>query len=160
MNNSINPARLIVTSGEPAGIGPDLLIQLAHRQILRNVVIVADPDLLKTRARLIGVDCHIVEYSPGKNNPDINKSQLNVLPIPTNMSVKAGELNPENADYVLKLLNTACDHCLDGSFDALVTGPLSKSVINDAGIEFTGHTEYLAERCGKCTPVMLLPVRN
>lgn len=156
MNADKNQLRLIISSGEPAGIGPDLILQLALRGRLAGSVVVSDPNVLRQRAQLLGYDCDMVEFDPHAATGADNKKQLMILPVSANATTRAGVPDPDNAEYVLRLLDTACDLCLDHDFDAMVTAPLSKSVINQAGIRFTGHTEYLAARCGRGQPVMLL----
>ncbi|MEO8307216.1 MAG: 4-hydroxythreonine-4-phosphate dehydrogenase PdxA [Pseudomonadota bacterium] len=137
--------RLALTSGEPAGIGPDLCIQLAAatRDSDFDIVCFGDANLLAQRSRMTGL--------PLEANLAFTVQHV-ALPQP----VHAGRLDPRNARAVLQMLDLALDGCRNGEFDAMVTAPVQKSVINDAGIAFTGHTEYLAERCGVPRPVMLL----
>lgn len=146
---------LILTAGEPAGIGPDLCLQLADNSWPARLAVAGNMDLLRQRAQMLGLkvtlrECdleNIVEHEPGT---------LQVLHCPLASPVIAGKLNPLNAAHVLALLDMASDACSSGKADAIVTAPLQKSVINAAGIPFTGHTEYLAERTGSAMPVMLL----
>ncbi len=150
---SIKP--IVLTPGEPAGIGLDLTVLLAREPMPAPVVVIADPDVLQQRARLLGVDLTIDEYTD-KHPVAINKANtLTVLPVKVNAPVQSGQLDPANSRYVLKTLDKAVKGCIDGVFSALVTGPVHKGVINDAGIAFTGHTEYLANITGG-VPVMLL----
>jgi 4-hydroxythreonine-4-phosphate dehydrogenase len=137
--------RLALTSGEPAGIGPDLCIQLAAatRGSDFDIVCFADADLLAQRAQHMQL-----RFEPG--------AAFHVENMPLPVPVQAGHLEQGNARVVLHMLDRALDGCLNGQFDAMVTAPVQKSVINDAGIAFTGHTEYLAARCGVPRPVMLL----
>jgi 4-hydroxythreonine-4-phosphate dehydrogenase len=148
--------RLILTSGEPAGIGPDLCIAIAARDWPCELVVAADANLLEHRARGLQSTVSLVSYQPTdlprRHQPD----SLLVLDVPVATPVQPGVLNPANAAYVLKLLDAAIDGCSSGTFDAMVTAPVQKSVINDAGVKFSGHTEYLAERTGGAHPVMLL----
>lgn len=147
--------RIALTSGEPAGIGPELCLQIARRSWPCELVCIADRGLLEERARAVGSAVKIVAASGGRTGIAHVPGQLAVEHVPLVAAVRASELDPRNASYVLALL----DHALAGStrreFDALVTAPVQKSVINDAGIAFTGHTEYLALRTGG-KPVMLL----
>lgn len=144
---------IALTPGEPAGIGPDLVIQLAAAGALTDVVVIADPELMAQRAEQLGVALDIATYRVG----DVPEAgALAVLPVELAAPVTAGTLDKRNAQYVLATIEQAVTGCLDGSFDALVTGPVHKGVINDAGIPFTGHTEYLAALCGKGHPVMML----
>jgi 4-hydroxythreonine-4-phosphate dehydrogenase len=147
--------RLIVTSGEPAGIGPDLCLAIAARDWPCDVVVAADTDLLSQRARQLQLDVRLLPYDMSTSAPH-QPGTLRVLHIPTAATVVPGKLDVANARYVLNLLDAAARGCLDGEFDAMVTAPVQKSVINDAGIPFSGHTEYLAERTGGSHPVMML----
>ncbi len=149
-------ARIILTSGEPAGIGPDLCIQVAAQPWPCELLVVGDAALLETRARQLRSDVRIevVESIPHGAGPPAGT--LRVLHQPVRETVLAGQLNAANAGYVLELLNAAIDGCVRGNFDAMVTCPIQKSIINDAGISFSGHTEYLAERTGAPLPVMML----
>lgn len=148
------PARLIVTSGEPAGIGPDLCLAIAGRDWPCDLVVAADMELLKERAGQLQLDIQLVPYSSTRTVHQ--PGTLRVLHVPTAKPVRLGVLDPANAPYVLKLLDLAADGCSSGEFDAMVTAPVQKSVINDAGVPFSGHTEYLAERTGGAYPVMML----
>ncbi len=141
------------TPGEPAGIGPDLAVIYAQKKSKKNLLVFADPDVLLHRAKTLNLTLKISE---SETSP---KAQtLCVYPVKTNDKVTAGKLNKNNANYVLKTLDLAIQHCLDGDTQALITGPLHKGVINQAGIHanFSGHTEYLAERCGVDKTVMML----
>ena len=153
MTGTIAP--LAFTPGEPAGIGPDLAVLLARAGLERPWVAVADPAVLADRARRLGVAVRLREYEPGSPAP-AEAGQLWVLPVPAEAPVSAGSLDPRNAPYVLRTLDRAVTGCLAGELAALVTGPVHKGVINDAGIPFTGHTELLAERTGTPRVVMLL----
>jgi 4-hydroxythreonine-4-phosphate dehydrogenase len=147
------PVTLALTPGEPAGVGPDIVIKIAQRPRAARVVVVADCDLLRARARQLRVDLSVVAWQPG--SPPVDGA-LDVLHVPLRAHVVAGRLDARNSRYVLETLERAADGCLDGTFDALVTGPVHKGVINAAGIEFTGHTEFLAERTGTARVVMML----
>lgn len=149
---------LIITPGEPAGIGPDIIVSLAQQGPGPDTawVVAADPALLAERARLLDVPLRLCECAPDSPMPRTRAGELNVLPVETYAPVVPGRLDPANALYVLRTLEMAIDGCLNGHFDALVTGPVHKGVINDAGVAFTGHTEFLAARCGGAYPVMLL----
>jgi len=154
-HSKIKPPLIAVTAGEPAGIGPDLCVELAQRRLPARIVVVADRELLKGRARRLRVPLRLVEFSPA----DPLKSSagaLMVCHVPLERPAAAGRLDPSNSRYVLRTLETAADGCREGMFDAMVTAPLQKSVINDAGIPFTGHTEFLAERTGTEHVVMML----
>ncbi|MEE8387734.1 MAG: 4-hydroxythreonine-4-phosphate dehydrogenase PdxA [Acidiferrobacterales bacterium] len=145
---------IALTPGEPAGIGPDLAIRLArHQQTtepLFRLVLIADPELLHQRASALGINMDLPIWS---SNTD---SSVSVLPVKTTTTVTPGVLNANNSPYVIDTLKQAVDGCQNGSFDALVTGPVHKGIINAAGIPFTGHTEFLAEQCGVDNVVMML----
>ncbi|HSO06755.1 MAG TPA: 4-hydroxythreonine-4-phosphate dehydrogenase PdxA [Pelomicrobium sp.] len=146
---------LVLTPGEPAGIGPDLAVLLARRPRADGVVVVADRESLAERARALGAAVECVPYAPG--HPVATEAgTLSVLHVPLAQSAAPGQLERENARAVLAALDRAIDGCLGGEFAALVTGPIHKGVINEAGIAFTGHTEYLAERTGAPHVVMML----
>lgn len=150
------PPRIAITPGEPAGVGPDLCVQLLQQAIPADCVVIADPDLLQQRAEQCGLSITIELFDPHMpyemHQPGIAK----VLPIPLKTRSIAGKLDTQNAQYVIETLNVAVDGCLNNTFAAMVTGPVHKGVINDAGIPFTGHTEYLAQRTGAPLPVMML----
>ena len=147
---------IAVTPGEPAGVGPDLTLELARHSPCR-LVAVADRQMLEQRAQTLGLDISIVSFLPGENRvASRDPITLEVLEVPTARPVECGQLDPANSSYVLETLAKATRGCLHRDFDALVTGPVHKGVINDAGVAFSGHTEYLAELCGVDTPVMLL----
>lgn len=147
--------RIAITPGEPAGIGPDLLVTLAQQPRDDEWVAVCDPDLITDRARLLGLDLSLREYQAGKPPTGDTGGSLCIAPHPLPHPVTPGVLNSNNASYVLKTLDTAVSGCLSGSFSSMVTGPVQKSVINDAGFNFTGHTEYIADITGGI-PVMML----
>lgn len=152
---------LVVTPGEPAGIGPDLLLQLAAREDTHDLVVVADPDLLRARARLLGIDCAIRDYAAAQQSASTrHAAELRVLPLRCAHPPQAGQLDKANAGYVLATLDRAMQGCLRGEFAALVTGPVHKGCINEAGIPFTGHTEYLAAGSGTRRVVMMLANRS
>ncbi len=146
---------LLVTPGEPSGIGPDLTLVLAGEPWDRPWAAVADPDLLARRAERLGLDIALEPWRPGRPAHS-GCGRLAVLPVPLARRERPGHPDPANARYVLATLDAAVDACLAGAAAALVTGPVHKGVINEAGIPFTGHTEYLAERCGVERVVMML----
>ena len=153
--SSLRPPRIVVTSGEPAGIGPDLCCQIAQREWPCDLVFAADSVLLQQRAEQLKLSIAIEPFDPAR--PVIHRAgTLRVLHRPVRETVTAGRLSAANAHYVLELLDAAADGCKEGLFDAMVTAPVQKSVINDAGVSFSGHTEYLAERTGAPLPVMML----
>ncbi|MCL4682102.1 MAG: 4-hydroxythreonine-4-phosphate dehydrogenase PdxA [Rhodocyclaceae bacterium] len=131
---------IAVTSGEPAGIGPDICLALAGRESAARIVVLGDRDLMTARAARLG--CSL--------------DGLDILHVPLRQPVQAGRLDAGNAAYVLELLDRALAGCRSGEFAAMVTAPVHKGVINEAGIPFTGHTEYLAEKTGAPRVVMML----
>jgi 4-hydroxythreonine-4-phosphate dehydrogenase len=151
---STNRNPLVITAGEPAGIGPDLCLALAQTEWSDRVVVIADPEILETRARQLGVDVSIM--GGGAKKEDVANHCLRVLRQPLVNAAVCGTPDPANAKSLLDGLKRAVKGCIDGEFSGLVTAPLQKSTINDAGISFTGHTEYLAELTSTQTPVMLL----
>lgn len=144
---------ILITSGEPAGIGPDLCLALAG--FSEPLVVIGDKDLLITRSLTLNLNIVFDDYVVGKQ-PSLLKNHLTVLSIPCNEAPISGVLNPQNSSYVLKMLEEATKRCVSGEFSALVTAPVHKSVINDAGFDFSGHTEFLAEYCKVKTVVMML----
>ena len=146
---------LVVTAGEPAGIGPELCLALAREPLPCDVVVVADAEMLRGRAATTGMDIRITEVAPD-DMPPAHEGELRVISTPLATLPDCGRPQPANAETLLNGLRLAVDGCLDGRFAGLVTAPLQKSVINDAGIAFTGHTEFLSEITGADTPVMLL----
>ncbi|MBA2408633.1 MAG: 4-hydroxythreonine-4-phosphate dehydrogenase PdxA [Gammaproteobacteria bacterium] len=151
--------RIAITPGEPAGIGPDIVLEIAARERSAELVVIADPAMLHDRARQLGLSIDLAPYDRYQAGQAARPGQLKIVSVPMHLPVRPGKLNPANAAYVLETLRRAVDGCLRGEFDALVTGPVQKSVINDAGIAFTGHTEYLAERTGGF-PVMMLATED
>lgn len=148
--------RIALSVGEPAGIGPDLAVLLAQRARAAEIVAYADPRLLEDRAGQLGLPLELIEHRPGAAPQQGAAGSLQVVPSSLAAPATAGTLDPANAAYVLDALGAACDACVGGTADALVTGPVHKAVINEAGIAFTGHTEWLSDRTGADLPVMLL----
>jgi len=146
-------APIAITVGEPAGIGPDLCVRLAERVSPRRLVAVGNLDLLRARARRLGAGVNFVPYARGER---AQASAFEVLSVPLAAPVIAGQLDTRNARAVLRTLEVALDGCVSGEFSAMVTAPVQKSVINDAGFAFTGHTEFLAERTHTPKVVMML----
>ncbi|MBL8224730.1 MAG: 4-hydroxythreonine-4-phosphate dehydrogenase PdxA [Chromatiales bacterium] len=146
---------LAVTTGEPAGVGPDLALGLATRAWPAGVVLLGDRDLLAARARLLGLDVTLHDWQPGQAASRAPGS-VSVLHVPLGAPCRPGRLDTANAPYVLALLRRAVAGCRSGEFAAMVTAPVQKSVINDAGVPFAGHTEFLAAETGAPLPVMML----
>lgn len=158
---------IAITPGEPSGIGPDLLLQLlsdgAALPANTSLVAVADPAMLNARAKLLGLTVKILSLSPSEDvreqllahdKPD--HPVLNVWPVELATTAVPGQLDSRNAAYVLETLRTAISMCLSGQFTAMVTGPVHKGIINDAGFPFSGHTEFLAKQCHVDQTVMML----
>lgn len=144
---------IAITSGEPAGIGPELIASIDPLHYAARLVVIGDEALIRARASATGRSLKLVDYHPDNSPaPDC----LEIIHQPLITQSIAGQLNTENARYVLSLLDTACQGCLQGEFSAMVTAPVQKDIINQAGIAFSGHTEYLAELCHADKPVMLL----
>jgi len=147
--------RIVVTSGEPAGIGPDLCIQLANQQQC-ELIVIADPKLLQQRADDLGVNVRLEQVDLSQNPQPVPAGVIRYLPIKLAVSSQAGILDSRNSEYVLDILQLALDGCLSGQFDAMVTAPVHKGIINEAKISFTGHTEFLADGASVGKVVMLL----
>ena len=144
---------IAVTSGEPAGIGPELCLRLATFPGDVQLVVIGDRNLLAERARLLGLNVAVRAFCP--KNP-VDRSMLDILHIPLATPSKPGQLDAANGPYVLAVLDRALAGCQSGEFAAMVTAPVHKGVINDAGVPFTGHTEYLAEKTATPLVVMML----
>ena len=147
--------RLIITSGEPAGIGPDLCLMLAQNFFPAQRVVAADPKLLVERAEQLNLPVKLRTFNPEDSSP-AQPGELLVAPFQLAEPCDTGKTNPANGQYVLDMLAYAVDGCMDGTFSGMVTGPVNKEVINNAGVPFTGHTEFLAERTNTEKVVMLL----
>lgn len=165
---------LIYTTGEPAGIGPDLAVFLANNfspdnrastnntvcNFQQEVAVIADPDLLLERAEALRLPLDVKIIQASDKIPSLQKGELAVIPVKLPNKSEYGKLNPENAAYVLSLLDTAIEGCLSKDFSGMITGPVQKSVINEAGISFSGHTEYLAEKTKVEHVVMMLATES
>jgi len=136
---------IAITSGEPAGIGPELVSFIDSSQYAAQLVVIGDENLIRARAETIGRTLD---------------PELEFRHVPLHAPTIAGQLNPANAQYVLDTLDLACNGCLQGEFDAMVTAPIQKDIINRAGIKFSGHTEYLAALCDAPKPVMVLATQT
>lgn len=143
-------APIAITSGEPAGVGPELCARLSP-EADADLVILCDRELFESRARAIGLPMSLPEYRPGDD-----RHPISLLHVPTAAVVCAGELDPANSAYVLAMLGRASDGAASGEFSGMVTAPVHKAVINAAGVPFTGHTEFLADRLGAAQVVMML----
>jgi 4-hydroxythreonine-4-phosphate dehydrogenase len=148
--------RIIVTAGEPAGIGPDLVLSIAQYDWAHQIVVCADKHLLAERAVELKMDIEIQEFDASQPPAKQKAGILLVEHIALAEPVVAGELNPANGHYVLNTLERAATGCMQGEFDAVVTGPVHKGIINRAGVAFSGHTEFFAEKSDTPLVVMML----
>jgi 4-hydroxythreonine-4-phosphate dehydrogenase len=148
--------RIVVTSGEPAGIGPDACIALARQDWPADLVIAGDAKLLAQTAADLGAAPLMSNYDPSAAPAVSRAGALKLLDVPAAQAVVAGRLDTRNAASVIAMLDRACDGCMSGEFAAMVTAPVQKSTLIEAGFDFTGHTEYLAARTGAALPVMML----
>ena len=148
------PLPIALTSGEPAGIGPDLCVLLAQEARAFDLLVLADPSLLQQRAAQRGLPLELDHYAPSQPVAR-TAGKLSVLPLPLATPCAPGQLDPANSAYVLKLLERAAGGCLSGEFCAMVTAPVHKGVINDAGIAFQGHTEFL-QACANVPQVVMM----
>ncbi len=148
--------RLMLTPGEPAGIGPDVCLQLVQQDSAAELVAVADPGLLRQRAEVLDLDLELLPFEPERPAVATAAGTLRCLPVPLAAPVVVGRPDPANAGYVLETLRAAVGQCMAGAADGLVTGPVHKGVINESGIPFTGHTEFLAALTGAEQEVMML----
>jgi len=146
--------KLALTGGEPAGVGPELVARLAATPVAADIVAISDAGLLQRAARRCGITLKIEPYD-GEPRALRAAGTLRVLDIPLRVEETPGRLDPRNAFHVLNTLAQAADGCLGGEFDAVVTAPVQKSVINDAGEAFSGHTEFFAQRAGSDVVMML-----
>lgn len=155
-NHTHDTFRVVITPGEPAGVGPDLVIALAQQAWPAELVVCADPALLLARAALLQLPLTLREYQPDVSAQPQAEKTLTILPIKLHSKALPGQLDVNNGAYVVDTLARACDGCLSGEFAALITGPVHKGIINDAGVPFTGHTEFFAERSHRDRVVMML----
>jgi 4-hydroxythreonine-4-phosphate dehydrogenase len=148
--------RIALTPGDPAGIGPDLCVLLAQQAQPVELVAVCDPDLLRDRARRLQLPLRTRTLDAAAAAVPTGAGELCVLPVPLQAPAHCGRPDPANARYVLETLDRAVAGCMDGRFAAMVTGPVNKALINETGIPFSGHTEYLAKATGTGQVVMML----
>jgi len=153
--NVVYIPRIVITSGEPAGIGPDACVELAAQPWRADLVFAADASLMSETARTLGVALDFSRYDSSEPMTAHRAGTMKIMHVPAN-PVVAGQPDPRNAPYVITLLDRACDGCMNGEFAAMVTAPVQKSTLLDAGYSFSGHTEYLAARSRAALPVMLL----
>jgi len=147
---------LVITSGEPAGIGPELCVAVAAQQFPAKIAFLGDPQLLRDRAQHLGVDITVTNLDDDEPIPRHQAGQLRVFPVPLAKPSEPGILNAANGPYVIEMLDRAVEYCRRNNAQAMVTAPVQKSTIAEAGIAFMGHTEYLAAQLGVDLPLMLL----
>ncbi|USD32165.1 MULTISPECIES: 4-hydroxythreonine-4-phosphate dehydrogenase PdxA [Vibrio] len=148
--------RIVVTAGEPAGIGPDLVLALSTQSWPHQIVVSADKALLEQRAKQLNIDVQLIDYDAEALPSPQKAGSLVVDHIALNVPVIAGQLDEKNGHYVLETLERAALGCMTGEFDAIVTGPVHKGVINRAGVAFSGHTEFFADKSNTPLVVMML----
>ena len=149
-----------MTTGEPAGIGPDVVVAAAQRDWPAQLVAVGDKELLANRAAQLGIGLTLSPYNTNRPPSTHMRGNLPVIHLPVNAPCRPGQLNSDNAGYVIAQLELVTELCMQGEFDALVTAPVQKSSLNTDGIRFTGHTDFIGERSGSKRPVMLLTARD
>ena len=152
--------RIAITPGEPAGIGPDVVLLAAQRPWDAELVVIADPGLLRQRAQLLGLPVELQLLEPDKPPGAHQPGTLKIQPVALAAPTTPGKLDPANSRYVLATLQQAVDGCTANKYQAMVTAPVQKSVINDAGIPFSGHTEFLAAATNTPAVVMMLATKD
>jgi len=146
---------IAITPGEPAGIGPEITLKLATHSLDYGIVVVANRKLLEQQAKLLGIDIKLKNFDTDSKISSHTAGELNVVDIPISSITSLGTLDVNNSNYVVSTLETAIELIQNDTCQALTTGPVQKSIINDAGIDFSGHTEFIADKTGG-HPVMLL----
>jgi len=152
VNNTI--PKIVITTGEPAGIGPDITLKAVESGLYRDteIIVIGDMDMLTNRARQLGMRLKFKEAGTSERETDA----IAVVHVETIHTVTAGRPDARNSPYVINCIDQAVDFCLSGRFHGMVTAPVQKSIINDYGFMFSGHTEWIADRCGTKLPVMML----
>lgn len=148
--------RIAITSGEPAGIGPDIILAALQDHFAAHLVVVGDPELFRQRAEQLGLALDIKVCDSLADVSDHQAGQVQILPTPLSTKVHCGELDVANAPYVLETLRITGQGCLDGDFDAVVTPPVHKGVLCETGVHFSGHTEFFQDLCNSPQVVMML----
>jgi len=152
--------RIALTPGEPAGIGPDLVVKIAQQDWPVEIVVIADKNLLMSRAKMLDLPLTLLPYNPNQPAVAQKAGTLTIKEISLTEASVCGELNEKNGAYVLETLQFACDHNIDSEFSAVVTGPVHKGIINKSGIAFSGHTEFFAQQSNTPDVVMLLATKG
>ena len=161
MNQKLGKYYVAVTAGEPAGIGPEICLDLVNKEWSKNIIIIADPNLMQERARILKKNISFIDWSPDLKDPqELTKNSLYIWPQSLHSKVICGKPNPNNSQILLDGIKQAVSGCMKGIFRAMVTGPVNKGVINQANIQFTGHTEFIARQTNTETPVMLLSAND
>lgn len=150
------PPRIVLTAGEPAGIGPELIVKVAQSPAAAELVVVSDRQLLEERAARLGLALELQVFEPGAAPQPTAPRSVKLIQSELATTPQCGTLDARNAQFVIDSLTTATHLCLDGIAQGIVTGPVHKGIINEAGIAFTGHTELFAQLTGSIQPVMLL----
>ena len=155
-NEGGTPGRILLTGGDPAGIGPDLILSAVQREFKAEILAVSSPDILLQRAKLLGLPLTLEPFFKD-SQPQIHRpGTLRIISLQESAPAQPGLADAGNSAYVLECIRIATMLCLDGSCDAMVTTPVNKAVINAGGFTFSGHTEFIAHLCGDCFPVMML----
>ncbi|CAL4319562.1 4-hydroxythreonine-4-phosphate dehydrogenase [Buchnera aphidicola (Neophyllaphis podocarpi)] len=152
----MNNKRIIITLGEPAGIGPDIIVMLSQRSWPLELVVCADPALLFFKAKKLGIKLNLIEYNSESIPIPQKNSTLNIIPVKMLGKFIPGKLCEYNSEYVINTIKEATNRCMNKEFSALVTGPVHKGIINKAGIKFTGHTDFLAKITKSYKTIMLI----
>ena len=148
--------KIALSPGEPSGIGPDIAIAISQLERTEKTLVYADPQIIADRAKLLHINLNIVELEGVESAQPHKPGTMQIVPVQSKAKVVPGEPNPDNSSYVLDCLDQAIDACSFCKLDAITTGPISKEIINQAGVRFSGHTQYLADRLGSQRPVMML----
>ncbi|WP_017444259.1 4-hydroxythreonine-4-phosphate dehydrogenase PdxA [Gayadomonas joobiniege] len=148
--------RIAITPGEPAGIGPDLILQLAQQAWPAQLIAVASTQLLQQRAEQLGIDITLLPYDENETASPQQAGTLHIIDVPLQVPVVCGQLDAQNGHYVVETMRIACEKNMTGEFAAIVTGPVNKGIINKSGISFSGHTEYFAQESNTADVVMML----
>ena len=149
-------SRIAITPGEPAGIGPDITIQIAQLDWQAELIVIADKELLTSRAEILGLPLVLKDFDPASPREIHTPGELFIIEMKLEKAAQAGVLNADNGHYVVDTLTAASQGNMDDVFDAVVTGPVHKGIINQAGVPFSGHTEFFANHSNTSDVVMLL----
>ena len=148
--------KIAITLGDPGGIGPDICVLMAKKYIKKYHIVITDPDLLIHSAKKLNKKLYINKLKNIDDTPKSGEYLVNVLPIKLNKKNKPGYMNPDNASFVIHAIETAAMGCLNHDFHSMVTGPISKSILNKGGFKISGHTELLAKLCNSNSIMMLM----